>query len=873
MRKVFTQISSAAALCITALVLALPVGAGAKETSASATSSRHTDPLASAKAGTVQCMGVGERPLVVEDANAVLDGDRTTLWWSQAGGEQDITLDLGYPVEIRTVQIEWGKQFPIDYEVQWTADGKFWQTAFSTNGFKNTFREKSKTENKAGWTWHELNAPVTAKGLRIRCLNGSGDGYQIFDVFINGCCPFSYEPVAADALYRNPSVAPNERVQDLLKRMTLREKIRMTAGQNIFFIPGFDRFGLKPVLMCNTSAGIQIRKDMDWDYTPLKKTTAFPVAAALAATWQPELAFEAGQAIAEECRAGGQSILLGPGVNIHRTSTCGRNFEYFSEDPFLTARMGVAQVKGIQSKGVLATVKHYMANNNELVRTDSDAIIDERAMHEIYLPGFEATIREGDAKAFMSSYNWVNGKKCGEDKIVLTDILRGELGYTGMVMSDWGGTEDNTKALGSGQNLIMPQLKDFGQYLRAELAKDPAGTEKKIDEMIAPTLKVLLETGVWQRPSVLPGAVDYAAHQKMVRQIGEQAVTLLKNDGVLPLKKGQKILLVGSGKAVRNSSSGGGSGFVDGFDHVNYLDGLKAVFGNSVTHSEKPSAEAVKKADRVLFFFNMGDREGADRPFELPAETQQQIADLAANNPNVIVVASTGTAFDMPWLGKVKGLVHCLYLGQEYGASLANVLSGAVTPSGKLPFSMETAFADSPAYGYDLLDGKPLKNKNALEKANKKTFAINYSEGIFVGYRWYEAKKKPVHFPFGFGLSYTTFEMSDIKVSAKTVTKEKPVTVSVTVKNTGKVPGAEVVQLYVHDDKASVERPYRELKGFQKVFLQPGESKMVTIQLDWKALAFWDVKTHAWLAEPGTFTLLAGNSSQNVQCQASVTYK
>ncbi|MFA6173945.1 MAG: glycoside hydrolase family 3 N-terminal domain-containing protein, partial [Kiritimatiellales bacterium] len=642
-------------------------------TTATASSSRHTDPAAAAKAGTVQCMGVGSRPILPGDANVVLDGDGTTMWWSKGGGEQDVTLDLGYPAEIRTVQIEWGKNFPSEYEIQWSADGKSWQTAFSTNGFQNIFREKSKAGLKAGWTWHEINPPVTAKGLRIRCLKGSGDGYQIVDVFINGCCPFSYEPVAADAPYRNPSVAADVRVRDLLSRMTLREKIRMTAGQNIFFIPGFDRFGLKPVLMCNTSAGIQIRKDMDWDYTPLKKTTAFPVAAALAATWQPELAFEAGQAIAEECRAGGQSILLGPGVNIHRTSTCGRNFEYFSEDPFLTARIGVAQIKGIQSKGVLATTKHYLANNNELVRTDSDAIIDERTLHEIYLPAFEAAVREGDTKAIMSSYNWVNGEKCGESRTFLTDILRGELGYTGMVMSDWGGTEDNTKALGSGQNLIMPQLKDFGQYLRAELAKDTAGTEKKIDEMIAPTLKVLLETGIWQRPTVLPGAVDYAAHQKMVRQIGEQAVTLLKNDGVLPLQKGQKILLAGSGKAVRNSSSGGGSGFVDGFDHVNYLDGLKAVFGDKVSYSEKPSAEAVKNADRVLFFFNMGDREGADRPFELPAETQQQIADLAEKNPNVIVVASTGTSFDMPWLGNVKGLVHCYYLGQEYGASLANV--------------------------------------------------------------------------------------------------------------------------------------------------------------------------------------------------------
>ena len=323
-------------LCAVGVVLSLTgaaVFAGTenahRETTAVATSSRHTDPAASAKAGTLPFMGVGQLPLVVEDASAVLDGDRTTLWWSKDGGQQDVTLDLGYPAEVRSVEIEWGTQFPSDYEIQWTADGVVWQTAFSTNGFQNTFRGKSKTELKASWTMHAISPAVTAKGLRIRCLKGSGDGYQIFDVYINGCSPFSYEPVSADALYRNPAVAADLRVQDLLKRMTLKEKIRMTAGLNVIYGPGFDRFGLNPVMMWGTGGGILRRTDMSWDYTPLKKTTAFPPAAGLAATWQPELAAESGRAVAEECRAGGISILLGPGMNIHRTSTCGRNFEYF----------------------------------------------------------------------------------------------------------------------------------------------------------------------------------------------------------------------------------------------------------------------------------------------------------------------------------------------------------------------------------------------------------------------------------------------------------------------------------------------------------------------------------------------------------------
>ena len=730
-------------------------------------------------------------------------------------------------------------------------------------GFKNT--EKT---NKTAWTSHDINPPVTARGLRIRCLKGEGDGYQIIEVYVNKNSAYCFEPVPQTAAYRDKSAPIDERVRDLLSRMTLREKIHMTGGFNFNFIPGLARFGLSPVQVSDTSAGLKLNKEY---YCILDKTTSFPVAAALAATWQPELTVEMGKAIGEECRADGVSVLLGPGINIHRTSTCGRNFEYFSEDPFLTAKMVVGQIQGLQSKGVLATVKHYIANNNEFVRDHCNVLVGERALHEIYLPAFAATITDGGAKVFMSSYNWMDGVKCGENRHTLTDILRGELGYTGMVLSDWGGTWDMPKVLESGQNLVMPNKKSLAEHIRSLMEKDPAGTEKLVDAMIAPTLRVMLETGIWQRSPEPTGTIDYAAHKELSRKIAESAVTLLKNeDNILPLKSGQKILLVGDSKAVNDASSGKGSGCVAGFDLVNYFDGLKAVFGDKVTYSKNPSDNVVKNADRVLFFFNMGDHEGGDRPFELPDETRQQIEALAAKNPNLIVVASCGTAFDMPWLGKVKGLVHCYYLGQEYGAALANVLSGKVTPSGKLPFSMEQSYSDSPAFGYNVMNGKTTWS---LKTKPDPYFDVHYNEGVFVGYRWYEAKKKPVNFPFGFGLSYTTFEMSDIKVSANTVTKEKPITVSVTVKNTGKVSGAEVVQLYVHDDEASVERPYRELKGFQKVFLQPGESKTVTIPLDWKALAFWDVKTHAWLAEPGTFTLLVGNSSQNVQCQARIEYK
>ncbi|NOU37011.1 MAG: glycosyl hydrolase [Kiritimatiellaceae bacterium] len=802
---------------------------------------------------------------------AALDSDSLTSWSSEQTGKQEITVDLSHPWPIRSVEIEWGTNHPSDYTVQLTADGKTWNPVAHPVDFKPPESE--------GWfgfkfTVHKVDPVVTAIGLRIQCLE-STNGFELINLRINGQHPFCYEPVPSDAVCRNKTAAPEARVQDLLKRMTIREKIGMTGGFNYFFFSGLERFGFAPVLLNDATSGLNLRPDIEREYSSITKSTSFPLASALAATWQPELAFEMGKAIGEECRAAGTGVLLGPGINIYRTSTCGRNFEYMGEDPYLTSRMAVEHIKGVQSQRVIATVKHFVANNNEFVRTRANSLIDERTLHEIYLPAFAAAVQEGNVRAVMSSYNWLNGEKCGESKALLTGILRGELGYTGMVMSDWGdGTDDMTKILGSGQNSIMPGIKGFGQHVRALLAQDPSGTEKQLDAMIAPTLRVLFEMGTWDRPAADPAFMStFAGHKTTARTIAESAITLLKNDQVLPLVQGQKILITGNLSAITNASSGGGSGYVKGYDHINFYDGLRAVFGNDVTMEENPSGETVKKADRILYFLTMGDREGADRSFDLPEQINQRIQALAAQNSSVIVVASTGTGFGMPWLDSVKGLVHGYYLGQEYGAAMANVLSAKVTPSGKLPFTIEKFFADSPAYNYNLLDGTPWWFTKFPTNIAARTVDVPYSEGVFVGYRWYEAKQRPVNFPFGFGLSYTTFTISNLQVSSENITRKKPVTVSVTVQNTGKIPGAEVVQLYVHDEQSSVERPYRELKGFKKVFLQPGERKTVTMTLDWKALAFWDITTHDWLVEPGTFTLLAGNSSRNVQCQTRINCK
>lgn len=802
---------------------------------------------------------------------AVLDGDDDTLWIVHGPDPQEITVDFGFPISIRSVELEWGKTVPAEYEVGVSTDGNRWTTVVHVEGFN--LPSKRKGLFLLDFTTHKLEATQTARFFRLSYLKFNGGSVELSGIRINGNHPFCYEPVPADALCLNKSASPAERTQDLLSRMTLREKIGMTGGFNFFFFSGLERFGFAPVLLHDASAGLNLRPNVERENSSLTKSTSFPLGVALAATWQPELAFAEGKSIGEEGRAAGTGILLGPGVNIHRTSTGGRNFEYMSEDPYLTSRMAVEYIKGVQSQGIIATVKHFVANNHEFLRHNSNALIDERTMNEIYLPAFAAAVQEGQVKAVMSSFNWLDGEKVGNSKLWLTDILRGQLGYTGMVMSDWGGTHHMDQILESGQNVMMPNMRTFGQLVLAEWKKDPVVTEAKLDKMIAPTLSVLFEMGTWDRKPAADPAFNATlpGHIEVAQTIAESAITLLKNDQVLPLVKGQSILVTGSSLTITNSSTGLGSAKVDGYDPVNFLDGLKAVFGDQVSYAEKPSDEAIRKADRILYFFKMEDSEARDRPIDL--RESRDIQSLASKNPNVIVIASSGTAFEAPWLASVKGLVHGYFLGQRYGAAMANVLSGKVNPSGKLPFTMEKVYSDSPAYGYNFVDGKPYWKQKRPPAVTNLLVDIPYAEGVFVGYRWYEARQKPVNFPFGFGLSYTAFEITELTVSSPVITHTEPITVTVTVKNTGKRAGAEVVQLYVHDEAASVERPYRELKGFRKVFLQPGESKTVTLPLDWKALAFWDVKTHSWLAEPGEFILLVGNSSQNMQQQARITYK
>jgi len=668
---------------------------------------------------------------------------------------------------------------------------------------------------------------------------------------------------------------------ELLAAMTPEERYTLVCGTDMG-IPGFPRLGIPPVNFARSGAGVLLQ-----DAGVSRQSTAFPCNLLLAATWNPDVARACGRAVGEECKAADIQFLLGPGMNLYRHSRGSRNFDYMGEDPFLSSRMVEAFVYGLQSTGTAATLKHFIGLESSFHRRFVNCLIGERSLHEIYLPPFQAGIDAG-ARAVMMSYNQLNGEWTSESRRTVTDLLRGELGFQGLVMTAWEGSWQPGKVIESGVDLDMPLGTSLGPA-RAELLGNP-----QIDRMAGNVLKTCIAAGFYDKEFRDPSkAKDAAARVAIARKANEEGIVLLKNNGILPLRLSDHSRILVSGNAARRRDlARGGGGKAPGYDQISCFDVFaKSVAPDAIHYVENPSAEEIAAADLILLFPGFPERgagnEGgdADRTFALPDD--ELIARCVKGNPRTVVCPVTGGGVAMNWADGAAAIIQAFYGGQTGAPALLDVVTGKANPSGKLPFTMEPRFEDSPAFGYD--QGKPNTSRPyppaVFARANGKIPYVNeekteaylydipYQEGVFAGYRWYEAKKKPVNFPFGFGLSYTTFKIGDIKVSSDTLTKEKPVTVSAAVTNTGKVAGAEVVQLYVHDDEASVERPYRELKGFQKVFLQPGESKTVTMPLDWKALAFWDEKTHAWLAEPGTFTLLIGNSSRDVQCSSSIHYR
>ena len=714
----------------------------------------------------------------------------------------------------------------------------------------------------------------------------------------------SCSPKVKTDVYLDPSKPLEERVQDALSRMTLEEKVAITHAQSKFSSAGVPRLGIPEVWHTDGPHGIRPEVLWDeWDQAGWTNDscTAFPALVNLAATWDRELSRLYGDCIGQEARYREKDILLGPGINMGRTPLNGRTFEYMGEDPYLAGQLVVPYIQGVQSNGVAACVKHFAMNNQEVRRTSTSSNVDDRTMYEIYLPAFEAAVKEGGAWAIMGSYNLYNNQFNCHNKRLLCDILKGEWGFDGVVVSDWGGCRDDDEAAAYGLDIEMGTWTNglsgaasdgYSNYHLAkpylERLRDGRASLEGLDDKASRVLRTIFRTSMGQQHF---GSFNSPEHYAAARKIAAEGLVLLKNDGTLPLQipQGGKLLVVGE-NSYKMMVVGGGSSNLKTKYEIIPLEALREAFdgkasvvwergyvGDTTTDynkvvtgqdlSESRSAEqlladavaSASDADCILYIGGLNkskgqDNEGTDRAdIVLPYGQDALIEALAATGRPMVVVNISGSPVAMPWAPKVNAIVQGWYGGSESGHALVDVLTGAVNPSGKLPFTMPIALADGPL--------KTERQYPGIKEEGKKWWQEYYDEGVFIGYRWYSSKDIPVQYPFGHGLSYTTFDVSDVSVKRA----GDGFKISAAVKNTGSVPGAEVVQLYVSDVESSVERPVKELKGFEKVYLQPGESRKVQFTLDRRALSFFDADSHAWVAEPGEFRALVGTSSEDIR--------
>ncbi|WP_198342282.1 beta-glucosidase [Pedobacter psychrophilus] len=701
-----------------------------------------------------------------------------------------------------------------------------------------------------------------------------------------------FKQFPAGSHYQDPKISPDKRANEVISYLTFDEKLELTGGYLKFCYPAVPRLGLRAVTMADASQGIRLTS-----IESKSQSVSFPGMQALSATWNIGIAKNFGQSISEECKIHGVDILLGPGINIQRLSVGGRNYEYMGEDPMLTSKIAVNYIQGLQSLDVIATAKHFIANDQEFARHIASSDLSERTLREIYLLPWEAAIKEANVQAIMTGNNLTNGIPNSMHKPLLNDLLRKEFGFTGVAMTDWQNSNYHINSQNlvapSGLSLLMADNETFAKYIKDFIAKNPskkASIEAELNHMIYPNIYTFFKNGIYDRyPQDLKYKDKTIAHQGLALQCAEEAICLLKNnDNILPIAKTKKILLTGEDEI----HSGSGSGFVEGFNHVDFQKGLKSIYGDNLTCKVEATDEEVKNADIVLYRLNKESGEGFDIPFDEPKKAIKDIKRLSELNPNIVVLISSANGLPMPWLKNVKGILWTFMLGQERGNALASVVSGKVNPSGRLPFTLENDFKDSPDPDFNFLGGKPFWHGNnnfykaywkGEEPDSKKEIAkyvkpqelvhIPYEEGVFVGYRWYQKYKKPVLFPFGYGLSYTTFQYTNLKLSSENVKKDEALNVTVDIQNTGKVNGFEVVQLYLSDLESSVERPLKELKNFQKVYLKSGEKKTLTFTVNTKDLSFWDEQKHQWKAEAGKFDVLMSDSSEGYRLKKTFELK
>jgi len=718
-------------------------------------------------------------------------------------------------------------------------------------------------------------------------------------------------------VYLDDSKDIEARVEDALSRMTLEEKIAVLHAQSKFSSAGVPRLGIPEVWMSDGPHGI--RADVLWDRWKTAGQTndsivGFPALTCLAATWEPADAALYGKVVGEEARYRKKDMLLGPGVNIYRHPLNGRNFEYFGEDPYLASVMVVPYIQGVQSNGVGACVKHYILNDQEHERFKNNVIVDDRAFNEIYLPPFKAAVQKGGTWGVMPAYNQYKGVFLCENDTLLNKVLKEEWGFDGVAVSDWGGTHSTLGAVYGGLDMEFAtntdgQTTDRVEYWRyymanpyLNLVKEGKAGTKELDDKVRRILRLIFRTNMNRnRPW---GSICSPEHFAAARKIATDGIVLLKNEGgLLPIDttKVKKVLVVGE-NAIKMMTVGGGSSSLKAKKEYIPLEGLqnrlqhvcqvvyeRGYVGDTITSFDgvytgqslvdnRPAAqlisaavEAAKDADYVIFFGGLNksahqDAEGGDREqYELPYGQDAVVEALAEANPHIVFVNISGNAVAMPWIDKVPAVVQGWYLGSEAGEALADVLVGDVNPSGKLPFSFAVKLDD---YGSIKLGDYP-----GTKRADSDIWDIRYNESIYVGYRWFDKEQIKTLFPFGHGLSYTTFEYGEPQLSGTSMGRSGKVTLKVKVTNTGSRDGAEVVQLYISDKESSLPRPPKELKGFKKVYLKAGETKEVSFDISSDMLQYYDDARHEWVAEPGAFEALVAASAEDVRGRVSFDLK
>lgn len=658
--------------------------------------------------------------------------------------------------------------------------------------------------------------------------------------------------------------------EGVVAKMTLDEKCYYVGGEDIFFTKAIERLGIPRVMMADATAGVHLR-DRFHESTyqnAIGKSTAFPCPVQLASTWNPDLAESYARAVAEQCRAVGVGVLLGPGFNLYRISQCGRNFEYFGEDPYLVSRMIERYVKGVQETGVIATLKHFVANNTDYFRRKSNSIVSERALRELYLAAFQAGIDAG-ALAVMTSYNLLDGEWCGQSEHVIKNLLRDQLGFKWLVMTDWWSVFDGAKVAKSGQDLEMPACE--ATLGLAAKVRSGEVAEADVDRMVASILATFKAMELFDLKPEPERVRDFPKHEAVALQAAREGTVLLRNErGILPLRDGDGDILV-IGDFLTSKAHGGGAATVEGYDTVQLLDALRERFGERIHFLKAPTDEQIRSAKRVILSVGTMDSEGWDRRFALKAGDEAWIQRVLGLSESVIVLVQSGSGIRMTgWHERAAAIVYCWYNGQNGHRAVAEILAGDVNPSGKLPFTIEREFADGPGASY-VPKGETLYNSwNDEWEAARAVYDVRYEEGVLMGYRWYDSKGIEPLYPFGFGLSYSQFEYSDIEASPSEFNADGAVELSFTLRNAGARAGAEIAQVYVRDLEASVARPEKELKGFAKVWLEAGESRRVTVTLRKDAFSFWSEEEGGWVAEKGTFELLVGASSRDVKLSGRV---